>query len=86
MYITKTAPSITKNGVITDKVSIQDGVLIIDAEEKFKYENGKWYCGNQGNWVWLGLLANPAYVVDGSVVIDKELFHDIFEEIVEGQQ
>lgn len=85
MFITKTTPSITKNGVITPRVSVQDGTLIIDDEEKFKFEDGKWYCGNEGGWCWLGIEANPAYITDGKDIIDQELFDQVFEPIEKGE-
>lgn len=76
------SPNITKNGMITEKITVHNGVLTIDDEEKFKFEDGKWYCGNSGEWVWLGILANPAFVPNGPI-LDRELFFQVFEEIEE---
>lgn len=81
MYITKTHPDVSQNGVASTRVSIQKNVLIIDDEEKYKYEDGKWYCGTGGDWCYLGVLANPCHSIKEEEIISQDLVEKVFDKV-----
>lgn len=83
MFITKSDPIVNKNGKVTDKVKVENGILFIEDTQKLKYENNKWYLFGDNKWYYIGVGSNPSYKTDKINVLNEELFNNIFEEIKE---
>ena len=82
MYITKSTPIIIKEGTAKAFITISNGVLVIN--DKYKYENDKWYFyGDDGKWYYLGVGANPSVEDDGENIVNQEIYNNIFEKIEE---
>lgn len=83
MYITRTWPQIQENeGKLTDLIIIKNNILYINNE--LKYEKNKWFRFSTllNKWIFLGIGANPNYMLADSVIIyDNILFENIFESI-----
>lgn len=82
MYITKSTPILIKEGTAKAFITISNGVLVIN--DKYKYENDKWYYyGDDGKWYYLGVGANPSIEDDGENIVNQEIYNNIFEKIEE---
>lgn len=82
MYITKSTPILIKEGTAKAFITISNGVLVIN--DKYKYENDKWYYyGDDGKWYYLGVGANPSIEDDGENIVNQEIYDNIFEKIEE---
>lgn len=82
MYITKTTPILSKEGSAKAFITISNGVLLIN--DKYKYENGKWYYyGNDSKWYYLGIGANPNIEDSGENIVNQEIYNNIFDKIEE---
>lgn len=82
MYITKSTPILIKEGTAKAFIAISNGVLVIN--DKYKYENAKWYYyGDDGKWYYLGVGANPSIEDDGENIVNQEIYNNIFEKIGE---
>lgn len=82
MYITKTTPILSKEGSAKAFITISNGVLLIN--DKYKYENGKWYYyGDDSKWYYLGIGANPNIEDSGENIVNQEIYNNIFDKIEE---
>ena len=81
MYTIKSNPNVETNGVIFQNCKIENNILLLETDsDNFKYTNGKWYVKSHLNneWVYLGIGANPSYMVEQSS--NNELFEKVFEQ------
>ena len=82
MYSIKTNPSVETNGIVLQNCKIENNVLLLETDnDNFKYENNKWYVKSHlnGEWVYLGIGANPSYTVQ--YASSSSLFGNVFEKL-----